>query len=117
MTAPVSESVNHSNQVPLETKILDFLQLMQGAYEKEQQDEKLEEQSFKIQEIEEDADADENPRGKKCGTCQSRICAMVQQCNHGLECWTVYLQNPEQVYKFWYTGRVLGELMQKVTVK
>ncbi len=89
--------------VSLETKILDFLSLMQQTYQKER-----EEQSFeRIEELNAD-DA-----SKKCDACHSQICKMVQECNAPLECWTSYVKHPELVYKYWMTGKVLPELMDK----
>jgi hypothetical protein len=86
---------------PLATKILDFLRLMQLVYEKEC----LEEPKI----IEEE----ENPSQSICKKCNSRVCAMVQSSNPGLVCWQVYADHPDKVYKFWMSGKVLPELLNK----
>jgi hypothetical protein len=81
----------------LSTQIVDFLSLMYQCYEREQNEEKE-----ACREIDEEYEAKE-----KCRKCKSAICKMVQNNNEGLECWTVYTQDPWAIYRFWYSGKVL----------
>ncbi len=85
--------------VSLETKIVDFLGLMQKCYQKEMEEELS---ASKNEEIDEESDD-----RKHCGGCGSSICDMIQKSNEGLKCWKVYVEEPHMVYRYWFTGKVL----------
>ena len=71
-------------------KILDFLRLMNICYQKEM--------------------SDKTSTSLICKECQSSICRMVQEGNPGLDCFTVYAKDRDQIYKYWYTAKVIPSL-------
>lgn len=79
----------------LANKITDFLSLMHQCYDKEMAE------TPKCQEINEGEDQ------MRCQNCLSAVCLMVQRCNKGLECWQLYLDDPYEIYRYWFTGKVL----------
>ena len=85
----------------LETKILDFLQLMKQVYQREQAE-------GSDQDCRQSCSALE-----KCQKCDSSVCQMVRLNNDGLECWLTYCENPAAVYRYWFSGRVMNELKNR----
>ncbi len=85
----------------LETKILDFLQLMKQVYQREMDDAA----------VESDRDCQRSCSAlEKCEKCESSVCQMVRHNNEGLDCWLTYCADPGAVYRYWFSGKVLKEL-------
>ncbi len=86
----------------LETKILDFLQLMKQVYQREMDDAAV---------VESDRDCRQSCSAlEKCEKCESSVCQMVRHNNEGLDCWLTYCDNPGEVYRYWFSGKVMNEL-------
>lgn len=88
-----------SNAVSLSTKISDFLYLMKQAYDREMAEEKTPAR-----------ESSQDPC-ERCKQCKSKICKMVRSCNAGLVCWQVYCENPDEIIKYWFTGKVIPEML------
>ena len=74
----------------LSSKILDFLNLMDKCYKQEMNDlVKVSEQS------------------SLCQKCNSGICKMIQENNPGLDCFKVYAKDRDQIYRYWFSAKVL----------
>lgn len=91
----------------LETKILDFLQLMKQVYQREMDE---------VAAAESDQDSQQSCSAlEKCEKCESSVCQMVRHNNDGLDCWQTYCEDPTAVYRYWYSGKVMNELKNSVS--